>query len=185
MTITVKKKKKGTKKTTKEKILAKLSPRQELFCRLYTQNDFLFGNATLCYAEAYGYKLEELSKDAVFAPPDEKGIKEMIDDSPYNKAYFTCGVSSHWLLKNPKINDRIVDLLNEMMTDKQVDAEIMRTMKQNTDYGAKLSAVREYNKLKARIINKTDLTTNGKDIPVITGMEIIREPKKNEDTVQI
>ena len=30
-----------------------LNPRQELFCRYYTQNDELFGNATLSYAEAY------------------------------------------------------------------------------------------------------------------------------------
>jgi hypothetical protein len=38
-----------------------LTPQQELFCRFYTQNEHLFGNATLSYAEAYGFKLDELS----------------------------------------------------------------------------------------------------------------------------
>ena len=33
----------------------KLSPQQELFCRYYTQNEALFGNATLCYDEAYSF----------------------------------------------------------------------------------------------------------------------------------
>ena len=48
-----------------KKILT-LNPKEELFCRYYTQNEALFGNATLSYAEAYGYGLDELSKTGVY-----------------------------------------------------------------------------------------------------------------------
>jgi hypothetical protein len=38
------------------------------FCRYYTQNEKLFGNATHSYAEAYDYKLDTLSTHAVYEP---------------------------------------------------------------------------------------------------------------------
>jgi hypothetical protein len=45
-----------------------LNPQCELFCRYYTQNEKLFGNATHSYAEAYDYKLDTLSTHAVYEP---------------------------------------------------------------------------------------------------------------------
>lgn len=185
-------KKKATKKTQKlkrqkitfENIGEKLNIKQELFCRLFTHNDFLFGNATLAYASAYGYHLETLNREPKYGPPNKKGIKNIIEDSPYDKAYNVCSVQSHHLLRNPKINERVIELLNELANDKQIDAEIMRTVKQNEDYGAKIRAIDTFNKLRNRITTKIDLSTLGKEIQPITGMRIVVEevvPTQNGD----
>lgn len=50
-----------------------LNPKHELFSQLYVKNAELFGNATQCYAEAYGFKLDELSREH---PIDEATGKE-------------------------------------------------------------------------------------------------------------
>jgi hypothetical protein len=42
-----------------------------LFCRFYTQNEKLFGNATHSYEEAYNYHLDPLSTKAVYSEPDD------------------------------------------------------------------------------------------------------------------
>jgi hypothetical protein len=52
----------GKKKSSKEQAeqeQTELNAKRELFCRYYTQNSELFGNATLSYAEAFDYKLED------------------------------------------------------------------------------------------------------------------------------
>jgi hypothetical protein len=64
-----------------------LRPQHELFCQLYVKNEELFGNGTLCYAEAYNYKLETLSHEET---RDEGG--QLIEDSEYDKAYNVCSV---------------------------------------------------------------------------------------------
>lgn len=176
MTVTKKKRINKNKVQDKsEKIGKKLTPKQELFCRFYTQNDFMFGNATASYAEAYGFKLDSLSKVASSKIENEDGTEMIIEDSPYDKVYNTCCVNGSRLLRNANIDARIVTLLNELMTDEMVDAEIVKVMKQKDDYGAKLSAIREYNKLKQRVIDKKDITSGGKPIQSITGMEIIKD----------
>lgn len=160
-----------------------LTVKQELFCRFYTQNTELFGNATLSYAEAYGYDLENADKDdeliefsdGKIMTKREKNDREFrgeilegktrtIEPSTYSKLYHTCGVSAHHTLKNPKIDKRIIVLLNELMEDSQVDAEIAKVIKQNRDLGAKMRAIGEYNKLKQRIVDKVDHTTKGEKI---------------------
>ena len=107
--------------------------RRELFCRYFTQNDELFNNATLSYAEAYEYKLDELSEEAVYSEPDEKGHREKIDDSEYTKAYNVCSVNGHRLLRSAKIQERIVALRNELLKDDIVDSELSKVIKQNKD----------------------------------------------------
>jgi hypothetical protein len=52
----------GRKKSSTRPTLIFLKPQQELFCRYYTQDFSLCGNATLSYAEAYEYKLDELAR---------------------------------------------------------------------------------------------------------------------------
>lgn len=143
---------------TEEK--AKLTPKQELFCQYYTKNEALFGNATLAYAEAYGYDLDSLDRTPVYAE-DKKTI---IEDSEYTKAYNVCSVQGSKHLRNPKIQARITELLNELMRDDVVDAQLAKLIMQDHKPEAKIAAIREYNKLKQRIIEKIDHTTQGEKI---------------------
>lgn len=172
MTLPKKKKKVAKKKSLIvpfEIIGDELNACQEAFCNYYTGNDILFGNATLCYAEAYRYNLDMLDHDdAKFVLVDKKtGKQEKIEDSSYDKAYNVCSVSGFRLLRNPKIQTRINKILNEMMRDDIVDTEIMHTIRQRTDYSAKMSAIKEYNKIKDRITSKTDITSGGEKLNLV------------------
>ena len=86
-----------------------------------------------------------------------------------------CAVASSRLLKNVDIQNRINFILNEMMTDSIIDAEIMHVIKQRTDYGAKIRAIDQYNKLKKRI--------NGDPAPS-GGSVVILLPKKEQDRIK-
>lgn len=158
----VKNKPKNKKKVSKKKpeLEDKLTPQRMRFCQLYTQNSDLFGNATMCYAEAFGYDLESLSTEAVYSEPDENGIREKLEDSPYTKAYNVCSVMGARLLRMVKIDEYTKVLLNEMMTNENADAELAWVMKQRKDLGPKIQALREFNKLKNRIITQVEVTSN-------------------------
>lgn len=145
-------------KKNKPKIEDELTPQRMRFCQLYTQNSDLFGNATLSYADAFGYDLESLSQEAIYSEPDEFGHKEKIEDSPYTKAYNVCSVMGTRLLRMVKIDEYTKVLLNEMMTNENADAELAWVMKQRRDLGPKIQALREFNKLKNRIINEVIVT---------------------------
>ena len=82
-----------------------LNPKQILFCRFYTQNDELFGNATLAYAEAYGYELESLSKERPITQEDPLKY----GDSEYTLGYNTCSVLGSKLLRN---NKKLISLMH-------------------------------------------------------------------------
>lgn len=170
-------KKRKKVKQLKEKILSTLNPKQELFCHIYTQNTYLYGNGTLCYAQAYNIPLDSLPEDdAVYSDPDpETGIREKLKESSYRIAYDNCSAAASRLLRNAKINDKIKELLINSMTDSEVDSELIHTIKQREDYSAKMRAIAEYNKIKQRITQKADLTSKGEKISVIGGMEIILE----------
>lgn len=141
-----------------------LTPQQELFCRYYAQNNELFSNGTLSYAEAYDYKLDELSTEAPVLDTDDKGEPIKWGDSDYKKAYDVCSANASRLLRNEKIQARIVVLMNEWMKDEIVDSELFKVIKQNYKLESKIAAIREYNKLKQRITEKVDHTTKGEPI---------------------
>lgn len=136
----------------------KLNLNQKTFCELYTKNSALFGNATICYGIAYGYELDTLSQESEWSEYDEFGKREKLSDSPYDMAYNVCSVEGNRLLRNPKINEYINSLLNSMMTNEDADAELSWVMKQRTDMGPKVQALREFNKLKSRIVNNIEIT---------------------------
>lgn len=139
------------------------------FCELYVRNKKLFGNGTLCYALAYGYDLESLSSEAVYTEPDENGIKEKIEDSPLDKARKVCGVESNRLLGYPRVNEYINKLLRELMTEENADAELTWVMNQREDLSPKIQALREFNKLKGRIIDKKELDFKGLNLKELYG----------------
>lgn len=160
---------------------SELTLQQEMFCQYYINNDALFGNATLSYAEAYDYKLDELSTEKPVLANNADGTPTEWGDSEYTLAYNTCSACSSKLLRNNKINERVKKLLNELLKDEEVDAELARIIKNGKD-SDKISAIKEYNALKQRIVKKTetDITSKGEKI---TGIElIVPDVKDNPQT---
>lgn len=119
-------------KSHQEQDESKLKPKQERFCQLYVSKEF-FGNGVQSYMEAYG-----ISKDG------------------YNAAR----VSASELLTKPNICARINELLDASgLNDEFVDKQLLIMITQNADFSSKISAIREYNKLKQRIIDKVEDVT--------------------------
>lgn len=160
--------------------MAKLNPKQELFCKFYSQNRETLGNATHSYAEAYNYDLDSLSRESKH---DVDG--KLVENSEYDKSIHVCAVEGRKLLRKPVINDRITQLLNEWMTEQNVDGELAKVIQQDRDLNSKVAAVREFNKLKARITDKIEVITPD---PIYGGSSVqryngdkknIRTQKKN------
>lgn len=101
----------------------------EEFCMLYTSpNREFFGNWVQSYIEAY--------------EPDR------LNPNRYKNA---CAAASQ-LLTNTKVIARINELLEDWgFNDVHVDKELSFLITQHIDFGTKLWAIREYNKLKKRV----------------------------------
>ena len=109
-----------------------LNEKQLLFCKLFVSKDF-FGNGTHAYAEAYNKDLEDI------------------------KQYNVCKVAASELLTKPNILTRINEELTDAgLNDNFVDKQLLFTITQNADFSSKVKAISEYNKLKQRIVTRTD-----------------------------
>lgn len=122
----VRKKSVVRKKTTDEAVGKQLTPKQEKFCHLYATDTSFFGNGTRAYIEAYG--LDASSKS------DMK----------------TAGARASYLLGNVGILNRVNDLLELTLNDTTVDRELAFVISQHGNLGAKMSAIKEYNRIKKR-----------------------------------
>lgn len=119
----------------------KLVPLQERFCELYATDREFFGNGVETYLEVYD-----------------------IDKSKANWYKTACSAASR-LLSNVKVCERINALLEAGgLNDQFVDKQLGFLITQHSDFSNKLGAIREYNKLKQRIIEKQDVTSGGKPI---------------------
>jgi hypothetical protein len=128
----------------------KLNPKQEAFCRYYAQGQGTFGNATLSYAAAYDIDLGDLTWH------DKNG--NLIVQREYKGDYHTCSVNGNKLLRKTEIQERITKLLNELLKDEIVDAELSKVIQQDGDLTPKVAAIKEYNKLRGRIIDHSKVT---------------------------
>lgn len=118
-------------------IKTKLKPEWELFCQYFASHYETFGNATRSYAKAYNIDITDSSK------------------------YATCRTNGYRLLTNADILDRINELLAELvLNDTVVDMQLGFLITQMGDYGAKIQAIKEYNKLKQRITEKIEVKTD-------------------------
>lgn len=141
-----------------EKVGKKLTLAQETFVNLYVKGSGeLRGHATLCYAAAYGYDLDALSRDdAVWSDEttddDGKVIqpKQLIRPSSYDRVYTVCATNGSRLLRNAHIYERKVALLNEMLKDDVVDSRLAHWILQDAEPAAAIAALKEYNKLRKR-----------------------------------
>jgi hypothetical protein len=69
------------------------------------------------------------------------------------------------LLSNAKVCERINELLTDKgLNDQFVDKQLLFVITQHADFGSKVNAIKEYNKLKQRIIDKLDMTSGGKKL---------------------
>jgi hypothetical protein len=120
---------------------ARLNPKQEKLCQLYASDREFFGNGVESYVEAY--------------EPDQ---------SKKNWYKTACSAASR-LLRNVKVSERINELLEQGgLNDQAVDKQLSFLIAQHADFKSKLGAIREYNKLKSRIVERVDHTTKGENI---------------------
>lgn len=133
-----------------DKILDDINERQEKFCKLYATQAEFFGNGVETYLEVYD-----------------------IDKTKPNWYKTACAAASR-LLSNVKVIARISELLEEEgLNNAFIDKQLKFLVTQYADFGSKLGAIREYNKLKQRIVEKTDITSGGdKIIPIYGGLSI-------------
>ena len=111
----------------------KLNQRQERFCKLYATDREFFGNGVQTYIEVY--------------EPDQ---------SKPNWYKTACALASQ-LLSNTKVYNRINELLEENgLNDVFVDKQLLFLISQQSDFTSKLGAMKEYNKLKQRIVDRLE-----------------------------
>ena len=112
----------------------RLNPKQEKFCQLYASDREFFGNGVQSYIEAY--------------EPDQTK----------KNWYNTARARASELLTSPNVLRRIDELLElGELNDQFVDKQLAKLILQDADFSSKISAIREYNKLKQRIKEKKEL----------------------------
>ena len=122
------------KKIDSEIIWEKLTPRQEKFCQLYTTDTSCFWNWVTTYLEVYD-----------------------VDTTKPHWYKNACSLASR-LTSNAKVYNRINELLEEQgLNDEFADKQMLFIMSQHTDLSNKLWAIREYNRLKQRVLKKIEL----------------------------
>lgn len=136
------------KKVEREIVWEKLTKRQEKFCQLYATDTEFFGNWVQSYLEVYDI------------------------DTTKKWWYNTATVCASQLLVNPKVYNRINELLDEQgLNDAFVDKQLLFVISQQDDFTNKMAAIKEYNKLKQRITDKISLEWN----PFSTLLEQVRK----------
>ena len=115
-----------------------LNLQQELFCQTYVnpEKEF-FGNGVNSYAEVY--------------KPDKS-----------KKNWYTnAAAQASEMLKKPNITARINELLtSEWLNDENIDKQLLYLINQFEDKNVKLNALKEYNKLKQRVIDRLPVQFN-------------------------
>lgn len=133
----------------------KLTPKQQKFCELYTCDPDCFGNGFRSYVKAYGI------------------------DATKRGASAGARASASQLLTNPNILAKINELAEPMkMTDQIVDQELSFLIAQRADYGVKIRAISEYNKLRGRISQKLQIERPLEDMSDEELEAIIAEGRK-------
>lgn len=108
-----------------------LTPKEELFCQLYVNNTgSYFGNGAHAYAAATGMNIVGKGKKKQYA--------------------VAASMATKWLIR-VSVKQRINELLLEMMKDVVVDAELSKVIQQDSEFPAKVAAIKEYNRVKKRV----------------------------------
>jgi hypothetical protein len=132
----------GGQDVFEEPVGEELTPRQKKFCELYASDREFFGNGAQSYIEVYE-----------------------VDKTKPNWYKTVCSSASR-LLSYAKVYNYINSLLEtDGLNDQNVDKQMLFLINQHADFNGKTAAIREYNKLKSRIVQRIDHTTLGKEMP--------------------
>lgn len=148
----------------------KLTPLQDLFCQLYAGTKEYYGNGTRAYMAACNTQTEEM-KESPRMPDSTMGEEamdewrettEVVDaenkeikkrnDAKANVA----GVMALRLLRNDKIMTRIEQVRQKYITDAQNDFELGKVILQDFDLTSKMRGIEQHNKLRGRIIDRSE-----------------------------
>jgi len=145
--------------------MTRLNPKQELFCNLYSSSVEFFGNGVMSYGKAYNL--------------------DTTDKGQYGVAKTQASI----LLTNPIILKRINELMDILVNNETVDKELGFVILQHSDLRSKVSAIKEYNKLKSRvedkIIHKIENTLSDEQIEELLKRRNAPEPTKEPETVEV
>lgn len=154
-----------------KEVKEKLTDQQELFCRYYTTPDTdTFLNATIAYAEAYGYDLASLSKERA----KDSDNKDIPNTSEYERAYNTCQANGSRLLSNDMVRERKDTLLVAFFdSDIVADARLQTIILKGNDTNA-INAIKHRSELKQRVIKKLDITTANRPLGNLSDEELLK-----------
>ena len=111
-----------------------ISLQMEIFCRYFTTAGEFYGNGVRSALHAHNL--------------------DALDQRQYRMAK----TISYSYLSNEKVLKRINDLMEEGgFNDVNADKQLLFLMTQNSDYSSKLGALKEYNKLKQRVLDRMSL----------------------------
>ncbi len=153
-------------------VWSKLTVKQKIFCSHYIKNDELRWNATLSYNEAFGFKLSEKNRTRDL----DKDLKEIWWTSEYDKAYNNCASQASVLLRSLKIQEENRKLLNEMLSHYIVDSKLSKIIL-NWDNWDSLGGIKEYNRIKWRIVDKTE---HSGELTIASALILKRKKQKDE-----
>lgn len=129
----------------KSPAVTKLNPQQKLFCELFASDREFFGNGVQSYIEAYDIDIKKPG------------------------AYNSAKTNANKLLTKAYILDYINQLFEARgLNDSFVDKQLEKLITQDAEFGVKIKAIAEYNKLKGRITEKHDLTSDGEKVGVVS-----------------
>ncbi|GEM_PF-4287750 len=139
----------------------KLTKKQELFCRFYATDRGLFGNGTQAYAKAYNIDLSQKGKKSI------------------------AKASASRLLTY----DYILDYINKMLdlgglNDESVDKELHFLIKQCSNLNVKLGAIKEYNSLRKRIIQREDVNVKS-EVNLTSVLKELKEKSTQEMLIML
>lgn len=126
---------------SKKKSAHELNPKQKLFCELFASDREFFGNGVQSYIEAYSL------------------------DRSNPRDYSQAKSSAHDLLTKPDILAYINQIFEARgLNDTFVDKQLEKLITQDAEFNVKIKAIGEYNKLKGRITEKHDITSDGESV---------------------
>lgn len=139
-----------------------LNVEEEIFCQFYVLNAETRRNAFRSYIKATG-KEEELEKapqdDAIYEEiEDTKGNftkGKLIQSSTFDRLNSVYRSEASRFVAKPNIQKRIYELLNTLLKDEIVDAELVKVISQDEELSPKVRAIEEYNKLRQRTTKTT------------------------------
>lgn len=131
------------------------NPKWEIFCQAWVDT---LGNGTQSALEAFDISGKE------FCETDWKDLSEENKISR-RKAEATAANMAREYLRKPEIRKRCSEIMEERgFNDAEVEKEHYKLIKQDSDWGVKRAAIRDYYQLKGKLTDHVDLTTKGEKI---------------------